>query len=191
MANRLTQIENLGIDAVHGIIPLIGEVNEEMYTRLIDCITALSNADVAYERLTILLNTYGGDLYNAFAIYDQLKSQEMKIRIVCNGPVMSAGTVILMAGDVREMTPLSFLMVHYGIDAQDSEKTYKHNGHLLKLLKGLYRENSNSSEKTINGWFNSDTYFTAEEALKLGLVDKITQYTKKPKRVCREKAIRK
>lgn len=180
--DKLTRLNNLSIDIENGIIPLIGEVGDGMYSQLVDGLVSLSNAGLSYDTLTILLNTYGGELYHAFAIYDQLRAQDMKIRIVCNGPVMSAGTIILMAGDVREMTPLSFLMVHYGVDMQESHSGLKQNKRLMDTMKKLYLENSTATSKQISSWFDTDTFFTAEDALKYGLVDKVTKYAKKTKR---------
>lgn len=179
---KLKRLHDLGIDVDNGMIPLIGTVDEDMYRHLVDCLTQLSNTKQAYPELTILLNTYGGELYHAFAIYDLLRKQEMDIRIVCNGPVMSAGTIILMAGDTREMTPLSFLMIHYGFDMQESHSGLKQNADLLELMKKLYKENSQASAKTVDGWFDADRYFTAKEALKIGLIDKVQTYGKTIKR---------
>lgn len=180
--DKLKHLFELGVNVEHGIIPLIGDVSEEMYGHLFMALTSLSNANLNYEEITIVLNTYGGDLYHGFAIYDFLKSRPERIRIVCNGPVMSAGTIILMAGDVREITPLSYLMVHYGFDVNDSHQTLKHNTHLMNTMKKIYRDNSFATPKAISSWFNADTYFTAERALELGLVDKVIDYEKKPKR---------
>ena len=178
----LRALHDLGIDINKGIIPLVGEVGEEMYARLVHCITAISNNKLAYEQLTVILNTYGGDLYQAFAIYDLLKRQPMPIRIVCNGPVMSAGTIILMAADVREISPNSFLMYHYGQEANDTEQSAKQNARLLKLMKNLYKENSSVTTRTLNKWFSQDTYYNADEALKLGLVDEIMENDVKVKK---------
>lgn len=180
-------LQDLGIDVNLGIIPLIGEVGDEMYARLVHCINAISNANIQYEQLTILLNTYGGDLYQAFAIYDLIRRQPMQTRIVCNGPVMSAGTIILMAADVREITPTSYLMYHYGQEANDSEPSAKQNARLLKEMKSIYKDNSNVTPRTLNKWFAHDTYYNAEEALELGLVDRISKYGKKQKRKTKRK----
>lgn len=179
---KLKHLYDLGIDVENGVIPLVGTVDELMYSHLINCLTQLSNAKIGYEELTIVLNTYGGELYHAFAIYDLLRMQPMDIRIVCNGPVMSAGTIILMAGDVREMTPLSYLMIHYGFDMQESHSGLKQNADLLDLMKNLYNEHSDATPRIIEGWFDADKYFTAEAALNIGLVDKVKNYERKTKR---------
>lgn len=182
MDTTIKSLHELGINVKKGIIPLIGEVGEEMYGHLVMALNTLENAGLEFEELTVLLSTYGGELYHAFGIYDLLKSRPERIRIVCNGPVMSAGTIILMAGDVREMTPLSYLMVHYGFDMQESQSALNQNTHLLDTMKRLYKENSNATARQIAGWFNADTYFTADKALKLGLIDKVNNYEEKSKR---------
>jgi ATP-dependent protease ClpP protease subunit len=181
-SEALKRLIELGVDIDNGAIPLVGMVDDDMYKYIVECITQMSNAQLEYQELTVLLNTYGGETYHAFAIYDLLKHQEMNVRIVCNGPVMSAGTIILMAGDTREMSPLSSLMVHYGWNSQENTQDLEQNKKIVKIMSKIYRENSLADAKTVKEWFNHDTYFTAAQALKIGLIDKVRYYAKKPKR---------
>lgn len=178
----LKRLVELGVDINNGIIPLIGDVNEEMYRHLAECFVQMSNAQLGYQEIVLLLNTYGGETYYAFAIYDMLKQQEMKVRIVCNGPVMSAGTIILMAGDTREMSPLSSLMIHYGWNSQENNVDLEQNKRIVRIMSQIYKMNSTADVSDIKTWFNHDTYFTAKEAKKHGLIDKVREYAKKPKR---------
>lgn len=172
----------LGVDIDNGIIPLIGDVDAEMYKMVVECFVNMANAKLEYEQLTFLLNTYGGETYHAFALYDLIKSQEIDIRIVCNGPVMSAGTIILMAGDVREMSPLSSLMIHYGWNSQENNQDLEQNRKIIKIMSSIYKQNSFADIKTVSSWFNHDTYFTAKQALEIGLIDRIKEYAPKAKR---------
>lgn len=174
-------LTELGVDIEHGIIPLIGDVSQEMLARLIHIINEMSNEGLAYDTLTIVLSTYGGDLYTAFGIKNLLEAQSMNIRILCMGPVFSAGTIILLAGDVREMTEDSYLMMHYGQDVSESEQDHKQNGELMKKMKSLYKNHSHISSKTVSNWFSRDTYYTAEEAYDIGLIHRIHKNEEKKK----------
>ncbi len=182
-------LREMGVDIRNGVIPLIGEVGQEMHHYLVRVLNEISNEGLEYEQLTIILNTFGGDLYSAFGIKNLLQAQTTDVRIVCNGPVMSAGTVILLGGNIREMTPDSYLMVHYGEDVSEGERDLKQNARLLKKMKQLYTEESTVSSRMVSKWFDGNTYYNADEALKLGLIDRVTANEKK-KRKKRAKARR-
>jgi ATP-dependent Clp protease protease subunit len=164
------------VDVNKGIVPLVGEVNEDMYAKVSASLMAMSHLEKSPEVITFVLNTYGGDLYNAFAIYDLIKMQEIKTRVLCNGPVMSAGTVILQAADERVITPYSYLMYHFGLQVAETQQCVAHFSELTTDLKKLYSKTSKASKKEINNWFEKETYYNAKQALALGLVDRIKTY---------------
>lgn len=177
MTNRSAILEHF-VDVEKGIIPLVGEVNEELYAHLMACLLALRSSKREYDKITFVLNTYGGDLYQALAIHDLIKMQPMKTIIQCNGPVMSAGTVILQSADERVMTPRSYLMVHFGLQSADSSQCLNHFDELTQDIKGIYKARSGASSRIINTWFEKDTYYNAQQALKFGLIDRIADYEK-------------
>jgi ATP-dependent Clp protease protease subunit len=166
------------VDVKNGIIPLIGEVNEDMYAKVVASIIAMSHLASPPQEITFLLSTYGGDLYSAFAIYDMIKRQEVKTKVMCNGPVMSAGTIIMQAADERVITPRSYLMYHFGSQVAETQQCVVHFAEITKDVKQLYQQTSKASKKTINGWFEKETYYNAKQALELGLVDRIDTYAK-------------
>lgn len=180
MTNRSAILDHL-VDIENGIITLVGEVNEELYAHLMAAIMALRSSKKEYDKITFILNTYGGDLYQALAIYDLIKIQPMRTVIHCNGPVMSAGTVILQAADERTISPRSYLMFHFGTQAADSSQCLAHFNELSEDIKNIYKKNANISSRAVNTWFEKDTYYNAKQALKIGLVDRIVEYEEKEK----------
>lgn len=166
------------VDLKRGIIPLMGEVGEDMYAQVERCLMALSIQEPPVEKLTFVLNTYGGDLYQAFAIYDLIKMQPLKTEVLCNGPVMSAGTIIMQAADERIMTPRSYLMYHFGRQVAETQQCVAHFQEITNDVKKLYKKASKVSPKVINTWFEKETYYNAQEALKYGLIDRILTYEK-------------
>lgn len=157
------------IDTKQQSLFLSGEVNIQMYKVVAQALTRLS------DEFTIVLNTEGGDVYQALAIYDLLKFSEAKIKIVCVGPVMSAGVIILQAASERVAMPNAQIMVHYGEDSNDSSSTARHNADLLKLMKKIIGDRALVKRRTINQWFVKDTYFNSLQALKAGLVDRVVE----------------
>lgn len=175
MSTRGAILDHL-IDLKNGIIPLIGDVDEHMYVQVVRSLMALQSQNKDVPKLTFVLNTYGGDLYQALAIYDLIKMQPMPTVVQCNGPVMSAGTVILQAGDVRLMTKRSYLMYHFGTQQADSSQCLSHFNSVVKDIKEIYKLRSKLSSKVINGWFEKDTYYNAQDAIKNRLIDGIVEY---------------
>lgn len=178
MDNRSAIIDNK-VDLDNGIIPILGEVDDEMYTHLLTSIMALQSQKKKVKQLTFILNTYGGDVYQAMAIYDLIKAQQLKTTVICNGPVMSAGNIILQAADNRIMTKRSYLMFHFGGQNADTAQCLAHFAEVTEDIKDLYKSNSKLSSKVVNTWFTKDTYYNANDALKYGLIDGIEQYEPK------------
>lgn len=162
-----------GIDVDNSTVYLTGEVDSTMYKLVAYSMVLLSDK----EDITIVLNTEGGDYYQALAIYDLLKFHTVhrNLKILCVGPVMSAGIIILMAAKERIALPNTQLMIHYGEDSNDTAQSVKHNLDLLKKFKTILATRVNVGKRKIDGWFKHDTYYFAEDALKVGLIDRITQ----------------
>jgi ATP-dependent protease ClpP protease subunit len=58
------------------------------------------------------INSLGGDLIEALAIYDSLKTSNAKVKAKIVGSTASAGTVIAMAADMVEITENSNFLIH-------------------------------------------------------------------------------
>jgi ATP-dependent protease ClpP protease subunit len=123
------------------------------------------------------------------AIYDAIKFSSNVVRIVCFGTVMSCGTLILMAGDHRIMTPNSKLMLHSGQEglSQDHprniDQAYANLRDDEEFLETIYLDRLNEKQrkdkkklltsKTVRDLITWDRYMNSTEALKLGLITSI------------------
>lgn len=160
------------IDIKNHTIHLTGEVDHNMYNTVLKGISLMPEV----EELTFVLNTLGGSFYDALGIYDLIRFCGVKTKIVVAGPCMSSGAVILQAATERVAMPNSQIMIHYGEDSNDSPSTAKHNNDMLKLMKDIFAERTKVTKRTLNNWVAKDTYFSAEEALKAGLIDRIASH---------------
>lgn len=161
-------IDTSRIDVQSRSVDLSGEVNVELYRVVLHGIRTLG----INEPITFYLNTYGGDLYQGFAIYDLIKSVPQS-EIICVGPVMSAGAVILQAGKIRSSLPNAQFMVHYGEESSSSLDDSIQNRKMFEHMKDIIKERVTVKPRTVNSWFRAETYFTAQEALEKGLIDEI------------------
>ena len=66
------------------------------------------------ERVTVRLNSCGGDLYAGLAIYSALKNLDADVTVRIEGIAASAASVIACAGDTVIAGPGSIFMVHEG-----------------------------------------------------------------------------
>lgn len=154
------------------MIGLFGEVNEEMSANLH---MALNEAAHQGDPVTVVLHTFGGDVHAGLAMYDMIRAFPYHTTTIALGPTMSAGALVLQAGKTRLASPNAQIMVHYGQEVAESHASAQQNKKLTSLLKGIMHRHSKVSKRTVDSWFRVDKYFSAEEAVKCGLVDGIEE----------------
>lgn len=157
---------------------LYGEIEEKNTSEVIQTVHEL---DMANNELPInlFLSTEGGLTYDAFGLYDVLRSLASPVHIYCIGKVMSAGTVILQAADLRIAYNNTRFMVHSVHSGGEGHSNYlevsaKENSLITDEMAHLYHTTTNY--KTITFWRRRlmlDYYFGTDEALKMGFIDKI------------------
>lgn len=89
------------------------EINEMSSENLIKGLHLLESFSTEVD-INILLNNPGGDVTQAFAIFDAIRMCKSRVIISVLGQASSAASFILQAGDVRRMTSNSKLMIHTG-----------------------------------------------------------------------------
>lgn len=160
------------IDVANKTIHLVGEVNEEMYLVVQRGIGRLMREPGDF---FFTINTYGGNITDGFAIHDLISMCCPGAKICVFGACMSAGMVILQAGGERLATPNSELMIHYGEEASGSDQDKKFNGRLRQKEHNILHGRLKVSKGTLRKWQNTVKYFDVNEALKYGLIDRISK----------------
>ena len=138
----------------------------------------------AKQKVTVSMNTPGGSVYDALALYDLIKTyrKSFPIHIHVAGLCMSAGVVILQAGSKRTAAPHSTFLVHevasnnvgYQTVTQQAGEL-KESMRLQKLMNEIIREHSLLNfTKLRRNRGPIDHYYTASQALELKLIDEIT-----------------
>jgi ATP-dependent Clp protease protease subunit len=162
-------------------LTIFGEIDEEKMQEVIKNLHVLDNHSQGL--VTIMLNTEGGCVTSGMAIYNAIRCMKNYVKIICMGEVSSMGTVILQAGDSREIYEDSFLMLHEGEGGAKGRRgdrrawTSLHEAqhkrtmeiYLKKIKQVKPRYTMAKLEKEIL-W---DRIFTADEAVEWGLVDKV------------------
>lgn len=135
--------------------------------------------------IRMFISTFGGDAVEMFGIYDMMrvvKADDVAIRTIGTGKVMSAGVLLMAAGTKgkRRITKHCRVMLH-----QVSAGTFGTLNNMeteleeVKVIQDMYiqaiADNSNLSVKQIKKLFktHSNVYLSAEEAVNYGLADTI------------------
>jgi ATP-dependent Clp protease protease subunit len=169
-------------------ILIAGEIDEGLSNSVISQLFALDEADKETP-ITIYINTHGGEVGQALAMYDIMRSIGPQIITIAMGNCMSAGLLLLQAGDVRVSMPNARLMYHEPISegqalSQEGASAFVSNYIWAKdTINGIIKQRSKISNKNWEKYFDGKTafYFNPPEALKIGLIDHITDYKEKSK----------
>lgn len=97
-----------------GIIHFYKEVNNESVSEIINFILEKNITPGKLEHLTILVSSWGGSLYAAFALTDIMEGSVLPIHTVGLGMIASAGLLIFMSGNKgnRILTPNTEILSH-------------------------------------------------------------------------------
>lgn len=161
-------------------IIFVGEdINPHTANLIIAQILFLENEDPKKD-ITMYINSPGGVVYDAFAIYDTMKYVKSDIQTIGIGIQASAAAFLLASGTKgkRILLPNSTVMIHQPSagtrgKVTDMEIDLKEGLRLKKRLNEIMAENTGQSIKKIESDMERDYWMDADEAKKYGLVDKI------------------
>ena len=156
------------------------QVDAELTAKVLSQLVLLEQEDHE-EPVTVFINSPGGDIFSGFAIFDMLNFIACPVTTIVTGFAASMGSILSMAADKgrRFAMPQAKIMIHQpllmGYQGRASEceiqarEILKTRDHLVKL----YSEQTGKSREEIKKALDRDNWFTAEEALKYGLLDKV------------------
>ncbi len=150
------------------------------YTLVQSVIRSLFYIDRQKEaNIILIINCLGGQCEHAFALYDAISMCKSHVCGIGAGQIYSSASIFLQSCDTRYMTQNSMMLIHYG-SAEINRET---NNQLQSDIKyyewsanrmyDIYASKSKLSRAKIKTLCDQDTYFSAEEALKAGLIDKV------------------
>lgn len=136
--------------------------------------------------ITVQINSPGGDVFAAAQMYNILKAHRGKVTVFIDSLAASAASVVAMAGDVVEMSPVGMLMIHnpstmaFG-DHNEMEKTIEVLTAVKESIINAYQAKTGLSRQELSDLMEQETWMSAHTALEKGFVDKIRgEETAKP-----------
>jgi ATP-dependent Clp protease, protease subunit len=160
---------------------LNGEIDEDSVIECIKWIT-YENLDSKDKILTVYINSTGGSLYDAFALIDIMKNSKFPVRTIAMGACMSAAFLIFASGTKGERYAAknASLMCHQFTESMDNKyhdlkATMRENDLCNQRMIDILREATGLSAARIKSKLlpASDVYLTAEEAVDLGVADRL------------------
>ena len=134
--------------------------------------------------INVIMNNLGGDECHGMSIFDAITSCKNHVTVTATGHAMSMGSIILQAADERILTPNASLMIHYGtlgLDGHhhDVERQVEEGKRFNKWMEELYLskirdKHPKYKRAQLQGIMKFDKFFTPQEAIDIGLADKIS-----------------
>ncbi|NNC55397.1 MAG: Clp protease ClpP [Pseudomonadales bacterium] len=131
--------------------------------------------------ITLRINSPGGDVFDGLTIYNTLAKHSAPVHAVVEGLAGSIASVILQAADTRSIAANAFVMIHepHAIAAGTAEELRSLAGVLERtrdsILNSYVIKAGEDRRAELSAAMNDETWYTAAEALRAGLVDLIDE----------------
>jgi len=165
-------------------LSILGPIGQPWFFDEVSLQMVLDALDQAKDapRIRLLLNSPGGDLFEAMAIYNALAKFREKLTVEVLGLAASAASVIALAGRELVMGKGSYFMIHdpWAVTigpAEEHEKT----ADLLRKMSGslaeLYAAHSDLTVDEVLVAMEAETWYTAAEAVEAGFASSTAEDT--------------
>jgi len=161
------------------VVFLGGEVGEETANLIVAQLVHLES-DNPDKDIHLYINSPGGSIYAGMAIYDTMQFIKPDVQTICYGIAMSMGSLLLAGGapGKRMSLPNSRILIHqpsggYQGQSTDVEIHAREILELRKRVDEIYAKHTNQSVERVHADMERDRYFTGEEAVAYGLVDRV------------------
>lgn len=163
-------------------IIFVGEdINPHTANLIVAQLLFLDN-DNSNRDISLYINSPGGSVYDALAIYDTMKFIKSDVQTVGIGVQASAAAFLLSSGTKgkRFLLPHATVMIHQPSSGTkgkvtDQEIDLKEALRVKRLMEEIMAKNTGQKHAKIHVDMERDFWMTSEEAKKYGLVDKVIE----------------
>lgn len=165
---------------------LYGDISDETWYG--DEVTPKAFADdlasCGGKKLNIRINSPGGDVFAAQAIYNQLQRYSGDVTVTIDGMCASAATIIACAGSTVTMPSNAVYMIHNPacvvmdyMTSDDAKALSKQLDTVKDTILAVYhdRVNGKLSDTKLSHLMDNETWMSASEALENGFIDVIDE----------------
>jgi len=168
------------------ILFVSGEITDDMASDI--CATLLlKDSEDSNKKITIFINSRGGDIRNALAIYDMMSMIDAPIETICIGSAMKEAVILLAAGTpgMRFATKHSVICAGQLInswmrhsDLTDAQSMLSHSLSDNKKMMDVIAKTTKKPLKEVMADFERIVFMDSKQALKYGFIDKIVTFNK-------------
>ncbi|WP_324730983.1 head maturation protease, ClpP-related [Pseudomonas paeninsulae] len=176
-SKRETRIEQSGREATVYLYDIIGE---DWFGGVAakDFVPTLNAMDV--DTIHLRINSPGGDVFDGRAMANALRNHKARVVAHIDGQAASAATYVALAADEVEIAEGGFFMIHnaWTMAMGNADDFDKSSALLRKIDASIvadYQRKTGKDAEQIAQWMQDTTWFTAEDALANGFVDRISQ----------------
>ena len=168
-------------------LQLFGEISSEdswwnddsvTYRDFIDDLNALGDK----KNINVVIQSSGGDVFAANAIYNALNLNKATITGTIIGICASAATIILMACDKRRIAKNAILMAHNpsitlwgSYTSEDLLKLADVTDQVKKSIATAYMERLDKTEEEIDQIMDVESWYVGQEAVDAGFCDEVIE----------------
>ncbi|HBA64558.1 MAG TPA: ATP-dependent Clp protease proteolytic subunit [Lachnospiraceae bacterium] len=133
--------------------------------------------------ISVFINSPGGEIDNGLLVYDAIVGSKAPIRTFCSGYAYSMGAVLFACGKERYLLPHSKLMLHepllggkIGGNASSIKSISESLLETKRMMNKLLAFHTGKTEAEMDELTSYDHYFSAQEAVEMGLADGIKSF---------------
>ncbi len=148
------------------------------YRNFIDELNALGDK----KTINVVIQSGGGDVFAANAIYTALVMNQATVTGTVLGICASAATIVLMACEKRQIAKNAILMAHNpsvtlwgSYQADDLIKLADVTNQVKKSIVTAYMERLDKTEEEINQLMDEESWYVGQEAVDAGFCDSIIE----------------
>jgi ATP-dependent Clp protease protease subunit len=163
------------------ILFICNNIDDKLATDIVATLL-LKDAEDTDKKITLFINSDGGDIRNVLMIYDMMKMIESPIETVCIGSAMDEAAIILAAGTpgMRLATKNSVIAVSQLVtnwasfsDMTDAKKALEKVTADNKKMMDIFAKSTKKTYKQVSEDFDRRVFMNASEAVKYGLIDHV------------------
>ena len=170
-------------DIDSGVIIINGDIRQSVVAYTLCQLREIKRRNLP--KITMILNSFGGELYSSFALYDALRDLSKsgtEVTILVEGLAASAAAMILLqAADIRASMPSArFLLHEIRRVAAGTESTSELKDEVTEIDKlsnmiiNVLSKRCGKTKKEIKKMFErKDVWLSANEAKDWGLIDRV------------------
>jgi ATP-dependent Clp protease, protease subunit len=158
----------------------LGQPIDDQIANLVVAQLVHLESDDPEKDVSLYINSPGGSIYAGLAIYDAMQYIKPNVTTTCVGVAMSMGSLLLAGGakGKRSALPNSRMLIHQpsaGFEGQSSDIEI-HAREVLAMrsrIDELYARHTGQPLEQVHDDMERDRFFTAEQAVDYGLVDRV------------------